>query len=371
MRNAWQVISRFLLTWLLSSLLATGYGAFAILRGGTPNWLDALVFAGWVVIAGLWMRPLARSLARHRAFRIAVLILLLVALLGLALPSALNLPVGEGLWRMDWSGRYVLDLSSPTPRRLFLTLPQTLYIINFLVSSVLDTYRQGIFVSAALDLLDRLASERGNARLGVFLDEAEVIVPHAGGSGPDLGRYLTFLRGLVDEDGRLSLLVACLNPSISRISAWQGVQNPAFELFQEVYLPPLAQDGSAQMVCSLGRQVGLVYTDEGVAQIVVLGGGHPFLTRQFCSLLLQRREYRPGQVEAAEITAGIKRFIYDEQTVTHLDALIWQDAGNIALWGAEQAALNKSLLRELARADGPLPEARLLDAPDATAVARR
>ena len=88
--------------------------------------------------------------------------------------------------------------------------------------------------------MDQTDSRRYEARLGLLLDEIELITPRQNNdTGPNLERYLTLMRairGLVDEDGRLSLVVASLNPSINRINAWQDEQNPAFNLFQEIYL---------------------------------------------------------------------------------------------------------------------------------------
>ena len=226
----------------------------------------------------------------------------------------------------------------------------------------------GSFVAATLALLEQLEQHQGDARLGLFLDEVELITPRPDGGGPDLQRYLTFLRairGLIDEDGRLSLVVASLNPSINRINAWNGEQNPSFNLFQEIYLSPLAQEDCIQMVRNIGRQVGLVYSDESLDAIAALSGGHPFLARQLCSLLYKQRGRQPGQIDAAAIPAAVEHFIYDEQTVTHLDAGIWQDAGNPALWGEEQAKINQAILLELARADGSALRDRLLDSPDA------
>jgi hypothetical protein len=64
------------------------------------------------------------------------------------------------------------------------------------------------------------------------------------------------------------------------------------------------------------------------------------------------------------IPSAIEHFIYDAQTVTHLDAGIWQDAGNISLWGKAQARVNQEILLDLSRADEPLSEEAILDAPD-------
>jgi hypothetical protein len=222
----------------------------------------------------------------------------------------------------------------------------------------------GAFTSATLDLLDLIDSENGYARLGLFLDEVELIVPQPDGSGPNLKQYLKLMRtvrGLVDEDGRLSLVVASLNPSINRINAWDGEQNPAFSLLQEIMLPPLTQSDCIQMIRNIGRQVGLVYDTVSVESVAELSGGHPFLARQLCSLLYQLREQRSGQITEAAIPAAVEQFIYDEQKVTHLDAGIWQDARNISLWGKTQADINQTILLELAEANDPLSKNDLLN----------
>jgi hypothetical protein len=228
----------------------------------------------------------------------------------------------------------------------------------------------GAFVAAALDLLDRIQRTQGEARLGLFLDEVELIVPRPDGSGPDLMRYLTLLRalrGLVDEDGRLSLVVSSLNPSINRINAWDGEQKQPFNLFHVVNLTPLTAEDCIQMVRNIGQQIGLVYSEESLQDISGLSGGHPFLARQLCSVLYKRHGRQAGLIETDEIFPGVRQFIYDDLTVTHLDAGIWQDAGNTALWGVANARVNQSLLLDLARADGPVPQDDILSGPDADA----
>ena len=225
------------------------------------------------------------------------------------------------------------------------------------------------FVAATLDLLDTIQQAGRPARLGLFLDEVELVVPRPDGGGPDLNRYLNLmrtLRGLIDEDGRLSLVVASLNPAINRINAWGAEQNPAFSLFQEINLPPLADEDCLQMVRNLGQQVGLVYSQASLEAIQQLSGGHPFLARQLCSLLYRARGRQAGQIEIGELPAGVQRFIHDEATVAHLDAGIWRDVGSPTLWG-ELATLNQELLLQLAAAPGPLSEHELLAGPEPNA----
>src|SRR5262249_38988282 len=50
---------------------------------GTPNWLDALLFCTWAALAGRWLDPLARLLARRRFAGWACFAVLLVAALWL------------------------------------------------------------------------------------------------------------------------------------------------------------------------------------------------------------------------------------------------------------------------------------------------
>lgn len=212
------------------------------------------------------------------------------------------------------------------------------------------------FIAATLDLLDRVERIQTNVRLGLFLDEVESIVPQADGSGPSLTHYLSLfraLRGLIDEDGRLSLVVASLNPTLNRVNAWYGEQNPTFSLFQEINLPPLTDEDCIQMVLNIGQQIGLVYTDAALVTISELSGGHPFLARQLCSTLYKLRGRQVGQVEESEIPLAAERFIYDDATAQHLDEGIWQDVGNEKLWGVENAKLNQTILLELARAGEP------------------
>jgi hypothetical protein len=61
----------------------------------------------------------------------------------------------------------------------------------------------------------------------------------------------------------------------------------------------------------------------------------------------------------------LQRFIYDGPTATHLDAGIWQDIGNAALWGAAQAQANQAILFDLARANDSVTQKDLLSGPDA------
>lgn len=242
------------------------------------------------------------------------------------------------------------------------------YNIDWVPPDFTSSIPPGAFSSTALELLDLIAGEQKEARLGIFLDEIEEVVPLPDGSGRDLERYLTLireLRGLIDEDGRLSLVVAGLNPSINSINAWGSEQNPTFNLFQEMYLPPLTEDDCGQMISNIGRQVDLEYDPDSLQDIIRLSGGHPFLARQLCSLLYKMRDYRAGSVKSIEIPNVIHQFMYDATLSRHIDAGIWEDVGKEAMWGTAGALANKALLLELARADSPVERDDIIRGADA------
>lgn len=228
------------------------------------------------------------------------------------------------------------------------------------------------FVRIIRELLDFLEKAHQPTRVGVFLDEIELIVPRPAHQGSDLSRYLSLLRplrGLVDEGVPLSLVVAGLNPALNRFDDWQGERNPAYSLFEEINLSPLANEDGIRMIRSIGAQIGLVYSDESLQLISELSGGHPFLARQLCSLLYkQRQQDKRQRIEVPEVAYAAQRFIYDDSTASRLRA-IWQDLGNEELWGVASAKENHVLLLDLARAGHPVRENDLLD--HANANARR
>ena len=119
------------------------------------------------------------------------------------------------------------------------------------------------------------------------------------------------------------------------------------------------------MVENIGGQVGLIYEEESLDQITRLSGGHPFLARQLCSLIYKLRDRKPGQIVADDLTPAVHQFIYDDETVTRLDAGIWQEAGNKALWGAEAAMINQEIILEIASASKPVSIKELLSTSDA------
>ncbi|MUG91718.1 tetratricopeptide repeat protein [Scytonema sp. UIC 10036] len=221
-----------------------------------------------------------------------------------------------------------------------------------------------IFVDATQRALVLLEDHLSEARLAIFLDEIELLMPPLYAMGPKLERYLILmrtLRGLLQENDGLALLVTGLDPAINRVSrlGHEKQQNPFFQLLQEEYLPPLLPDDCIQMVRNIGGQIDLSYDDRATELVAQASGGHPLIARQLCSLAYRQRNRQPGPVSVVTIEESIHRYIYDLQYAAVLKEL-WDEVTSNQLWGASAARAHEQILFALAQSDSSLPEAQLV-----------
>jgi hypothetical protein len=199
----------------------------------------------------------------------------------------------------------------------------------------------GEFSAITHNLIDLLESKGYSPQLGLLLDEIEWITPSIQNNSQvyDSGtiiRYLSFartLRGLVQETKNLGLMIVGVDPRIIRINRLNGVQNPFYQFFEEQFLQPLSRDDCIQMIRNIGSQMDLKYNDEAVALIADLSGRHPFVARQFCSLIVDDlsqdtdrndRNETIGSNGSEEITLAkvqsiAELFIRDDSTSSLLD----------------------------------------------------
>ncbi len=227
------------------------------------------------------------------------------------------------------------------------------------------------FVKIVQVLLDKLALSRPDARLAIFLDEIELIVPPRSAVGPVLETSLSLmrtLRGLVQEDGRILLMVAGLDPAINRISRWgkEQEQNPFFLSLQESYLPPLLEPDCTQMIRNIGTQAGLSYSDEAAMYVAQMSGGHPALARQLCSLTYRQRDRQPGEVTLSAVQRASERFLLDPKYAASInDTGLWSEVTHDKIWGEQVAQINQAILSMLAKSVDPVAESSIISGPDA------
>lgn len=79
-----------------------------------------------------------------------------------------------------------------------------------------------------------------------------------------------------------------MNASIVEVDRIAGIQNPLFGIVSYKYLRGLGLDEVRRMLRTLGRRMGLKFSESAVEYTYRRYGGHPLLTRLACSLLHQR-----------------------------------------------------------------------------------
>lgn len=151
-------------------------------------------------------------------------------------------------------------------------------------------------------------------RLVIVLDELERILPIAGQQGTH--GYLEFfglLRGLAQQyPGLFACVVVAANAAISERGYWEGRENPVFALYKPIFLPPLLAKECAEMIVTLGKGMSVYWEPDALQAVFDETGGHPFLTRSFCSRLAQTYPDRPLKVTAAMVQDQILPFIRDD-----------------------------------------------------------
>ncbi len=127
-----------------------------------------------------------------------------------------------------------------------------------------------------------------------FLDEVERMLPTKTDSREKVEEFnacFGVLRTLSQNQRVLALLVADVHPDCNRINQWpqEGVaSNPVYNFFKEVFLPPFTADDTATMLTDLGRFMGREFDEQTLQAIHRESGGHPYVARQFASLLSSR-----------------------------------------------------------------------------------
>jgi len=195
------------------------------------------------------------------------------------------------------------------------------------------------------DLRDLYNLIGGDERLLLLLDEVDRLLPM--GSDPGYEGFSTFLGQLRSASQGLQvldLIVAGVDPSINRRDKWGERDNELYQALQEVWLPPMGDLDTREMIQSIGFEMGFQYEPAALERIVRAGGGQPFLTRQICS-----------QVVGDLLGRGAVT-ITDEQARLGIEAYIYLPD----LWSARLDGAQRLLLLHLAQFDGPVPRADLL-----------
>jgi hypothetical protein len=210
-------------------------------------------------------------------------------------------------------------------------------------------------------VLDRLPQVGKRSHLVICLDEIAVIVPEREAIEEKTAAYRQFagtLRVLVEEDARVSLVVADLSPNVGRIHGWKTQQNPLYQKVTERWLLPMQKEDCDEMISYLCRRMGLDEEPEVLDCVFEASGGYPHLARQLCSLactMLKTEERRLSLT-----IQGARESFLERQVDTLGENGLWGQITDRTVWGATGGIASTQLLQTLASQDGPVSKAELL-----------
>lgn len=172
------------------------------------------------------------------------------------------------------------------------------------------------------------------ARLLLCLDEVDEIVPLQNPMATDVEAFrelMGFFRGAVSRVGGLGLVVCGMESTVNRVRGWLHRRNPWFQGFQEITLQPLSTEETIDMIASIGIHMNVQYEPEALARLCEESGGHPYLARQICSLLVRKVKERPHVFPSGEVSQAVEEYIIQPSTSAYMEQELWGTAaGNDA-----------------------------------------
>ena len=153
-----------------------------------------------------------------------------------------------------------------------------------------------------------LALLPANNRVALIFDEIEYISPYAQQDQHWHKEYIPFWQTIWAAQSQLRnlfVVLAGVNPSLVEVDKIEQIQNPLFGIVPPRYLQGLGIDEVRTMLRTLGRRMGLNFSESAVDYIHSRYGGHPLLTRLACSEIhhqhsLSKTE-RPISIEDMEL----------------------------------------------------------------------
>lgn len=131
-----------------------------------------------------------------------------------------------------------------------------------------------------------------NGSVLLIFDEIENISPRTAASqhwksGDEALFFWQVIRAFCQSQKKLSLTICFVgtNPSLLEDTRINGVDNPIFMFAERSYIPNLSFDETRQMITNLGTLMGMNFPTDVIAQIHMKYGGHPFFSRQICSII--------------------------------------------------------------------------------------
>ncbi|NLE06695.1 MAG: hypothetical protein GX638_18075, partial [Crenarchaeota archaeon] len=125
----------------------------------------------------------------------------------------------------------------------------------------------------------------------ILFDEIEKISPKTASSdhwrtGADFVFFWQSMRGFFQKHPSIfTYMLVGTNPNCIEAPLISNHENPLFGSIPSTFVPSFTLDQVKQMVLKLGSFMGLTFDEIVIAKLTDDYGGHPFIIRQFCSLL--------------------------------------------------------------------------------------
>jgi len=150
----------------------------------------------------------------------------------------------------------------------------------------------------------------------IIFDEIENISPGTASSAHweserDCLLFWQNLRSFIQKDsnGKLAVCIVGTSPRLLEEQEIAGAPNPIYLFTQKRFITALSYEESKEMIDRLGFFMGLDFDAAHVAKLQNLYGGHPFFTRQVCSILHKDMEgARPVKVSNRKLDEAIEKF---------------------------------------------------------------
>jgi WD40 repeat protein len=145
----------------------------------------------------------------------------------------------------------------------------------------------------------------------VALDEVDKLFPSPGYADAETAlveyvRLFRVLRGLAQTDQSLALLVAAYRSDVNRrnLLTVKSGENPMFKSFQEVHLGFLDAEESEALVRGIGEWKDIVWDVQASRRVHYYCGGHPVVTRAFCSEVTDGGNVKRIDLDRVEVIGG-------------------------------------------------------------------
>jgi hypothetical protein len=191
-------------------------------------------------------------------------------------------------------------------------------------------------------------TKRRGTKLILLLDGAEQLFPvdpEEGGGFQGGQEFLDTIQNIARKHKCLSSMMA-----FSSLQAARGNHMQSFWVDRKICLASLTEHGCDHMVTTLGAQMGLLYSEETLSRLYFESGGHPYVTRQVCSLIaknLKRSKAisltggsaEPTQVQVRDVEQAVSEYL--DYKSEYLESL-WDELSPVAQEILRMIALNDS-----------------------------